>query len=613
MGKAVVFFLILILFSSIVLAQNYRFLYNPYTAKLDRTLRLNQTGFNLTADNFIGNLIGSINDATLWGLSNFTGAYDNRADRYGRANYSSEYASTGYKIVNFTDEYARSGFKLGNYSDEYSSTGFKLGNWSVLYLAESLTRFLNINWTTLYINEAGTRWNRENATNQFGPNASILRPENISNILEDTYKDGNYSDEYASTGFDNENASLLLDNSSIVRLNVTLVQIGYINVTEGYIDGEEIATLNDLTAGNVTITTEIEVRNDESVTLNKGDPVYFTSYISGLSLQGVKFANNTLESTHADCIIAETIGAGARGQCVETGHVIQMDTSEFGFGDDLYLDTGGNLTTEKQINAVCIQKIGMVLRSHASQGVVWVNGVDRCNDVPKDIDITGNVIASNLIAAGNVNVSQNLIVLGNIYGEIPDSFKVGNWTTLYDNEAGTRFDNENDSVRWGVSQAAQGWDLENSSSQGYIKNNTDANFTGLNVQGLVNATNLNGTLDCTMIGGGSDTDFCVDGGGGTSVWNSSGSNVFLNDSTGSLDMSVNGQQILGSLSTTSDGIPYSYKGDTDTGMRRIADNQIAFATNNLNRLIIRDTIVLVVFGGSRSAVGLALAADTNGH
>ena len=217
-----------------------------------------------------------------------------------------------------------------------------------------------------------------------------------------------------------------------------------INLTTiGWLRNSEIATLADLTSGNVTLTTVIVVRNDEPVTLTKGTPVYFTSYVSGINVEGVNFANNSEPNKHADCVISETIPQNQQGQCVETGHVITADTTAFSFGDDLYLDSGGNLTHDKPIFAPCIQKVGMVLRSHASQGVIWVSGTDRCNDIPSNINITGD-------------------------------------------------------------------------------------FFGR----LVNATTLNGTLDCTMIAGGTDADFCVDGGGGgSSPWNSSGSNVFLNDST----------------------------------------------------------------------------------
>ena len=83
-----------------------------------------------------------------------------------------------------------------------------------------------------------------------------------------------------------------------------------------------------------------------------------------------------------------------------------MDTSEFVFGDDLYLDSGGNLSSEKQFDANCIQKIGMVLRSHASQGVIWVNNIDRCNDIPSVVNVTGNMSAMQLISCDTIDTDD---------------------------------------------------------------------------------------------------------------------------------------------------------------------------------------------------------------
>ena len=51
MGKTIIIFIFLVLLSTMSLAQNYKYLYNPYSTKLDRTWRLNQTGFDLTISN----------------------------------------------------------------------------------------------------------------------------------------------------------------------------------------------------------------------------------------------------------------------------------------------------------------------------------------------------------------------------------------------------------------------------------------------------------------------------------------------------------------------------------------------------------------------------------
>lgn len=47
------------------------------------------------------------------------------------------------------------------------------------------------------------------------------------------------------------------------------------------------------------------------------------------------------------------------------------------------------------------------------------------------------------VSFDEVNISKNLIVLGNIYGEMPNSFKNSNWTGLYTNEALTRWSKSN--------------------------------------------------------------------------------------------------------------------------------------------------------------------------
>lgn len=54
MGKTINLILICILCSTIVISVNYDYIYNPYTAKQDRSIKLNQSGNNFTADYFIG-------------------------------------------------------------------------------------------------------------------------------------------------------------------------------------------------------------------------------------------------------------------------------------------------------------------------------------------------------------------------------------------------------------------------------------------------------------------------------------------------------------------------------------------------------------------------------
>ncbi len=63
MGKTINFIICMLVLVSLVTAINYEYRYNPYTGKRDRTIKLNQSGDNLTADNFFGNLFGLANNS----------------------------------------------------------------------------------------------------------------------------------------------------------------------------------------------------------------------------------------------------------------------------------------------------------------------------------------------------------------------------------------------------------------------------------------------------------------------------------------------------------------------------------------------------------------------
>ena len=173
------------------------------------------------------------------------------------------------------------------------------------------------------------------------------------------------------------------------------------------------ATLNDLTSGNITITSLVNIKNTDSVTLSAGDPVYYTSYNVGISRLDVLRSNNSAMDTHADCLVLDTVASNGNGQCVVFGEVIGADTSVWSDEDDLYLDVLGNLTNIKPINANCIQKVGMVLRSHANLGVIYVFGAGRCNDVGSSINVTGNIQGATVDTGQGANelydMNQNVL------------------------------------------------------------------------------------------------------------------------------------------------------------------------------------------------------------
>ena len=57
MGKAVIYGLIALILIGAVFAVNYDYIYNPYTAKQDRSINLNQSGFNMS-DLYVNNIYG---------------------------------------------------------------------------------------------------------------------------------------------------------------------------------------------------------------------------------------------------------------------------------------------------------------------------------------------------------------------------------------------------------------------------------------------------------------------------------------------------------------------------------------------------------------------------
>ncbi|MEA2037520.1 MAG: hypothetical protein U9O94_08475 [Nanoarchaeota archaeon] len=167
--------------------------------------------------------------------------------------------------------------------------------------------------------------------------------------------------------------------------------IGDLNASDIFLNGVEVATVNDLTGGNITITSAQVIKNVDSVTIIAGTPMYFTGYNSGLDVQEAIRAGYESTNTHADCVASETIGVNNQGQCVTTGKVYNADTSDYLFGDNLYLNSTGTLTKVKPIDVQCVQKIGSVLRSHATQGRLWISGANRCNDVGSLVNVTGSL------------------------------------------------------------------------------------------------------------------------------------------------------------------------------------------------------------------------------
>ena len=155
-------------------------------------------------------------------------------------------------------------------------------------------------------------------------------------------------------------------------------------------DGDEMAglTLDDFTNEIDADRLHVQVRNESGGTLTKGTPIYISGYSVGLDIVLVAKADSDGSGTMpAIGLIEEDIANNATGKCVTEGRLSGVVTNTFSVGDILYISTtAGVLTATKPTGATeLIQSIGEVLRSHATLGIIEIEGAGRTNDVPNTV------------------------------------------------------------------------------------------------------------------------------------------------------------------------------------------------------------------------------------
>jgi hypothetical protein len=84
----------------------------------------------------------------------------------------------------------------------------------------------------------------------------------------------------------------------------------------------------------------------------------------------------------ATFVLNETLADEAEGEAIITGLLQGVDTSLFTPGDVVYVGETGGYTNVKPTGTNLIQNLGIVLKSHVSNGSGIVYGSGRANDVP---------------------------------------------------------------------------------------------------------------------------------------------------------------------------------------------------------------------------------------
>jgi len=173
--------------------------------------------------------------------------------------------------------------------------------------------------------------------------------------------------------------------ASLASRNLLTASNEYSEISVEYGDG--ITGTLDVTPRQVIES----VINKESITLDKGTPVY-VSGSTGNASNIYKADASTTSRMPAAYVLNQTLAAGAEGQALLAGFINGVDTSTFEGGDAVYVAVGGGYTNVKPTGSALIQKLGNVIKKDANGSGV-ITGAGRSNDVPN--------IASGYVWMGN--------------------------------------------------------------------------------------------------------------------------------------------------------------------------------------------------------------------
>ena len=129
----------------------------------------------------------------------------------------------------------------------------------------------------------------------------------------------------------------------------------------------------------------LTVKNVSGGTLNAGTLVRVapTSNPPSGNVLEVDVADNSAASTMpAVGILSATITNGAEGNAVAFGRAAGFSTSGYTEGDPIWVGTSGAFTGTKPTGTALIQRVGQIIKVHASNGSIEIFGAGRSNDVP---------------------------------------------------------------------------------------------------------------------------------------------------------------------------------------------------------------------------------------
>jgi len=156
----------------------------------------------------------------------------------------------------------------------------------------------------------------------------------------------------------------------------------YYNAVDGQLamDGYPSKLASTRGAFNVIIF----ARKQVSGTINKGIPVHISGYDVTDDVYLVEVADSDTSSFPAAGVVNTTnLSEVDVGHVVINGRLEKYNTSSWSVGDELYVSSSGTLTSTRPTGITNkVQRIGQVLYSHATDGVIGIMGANRGNDIP---------------------------------------------------------------------------------------------------------------------------------------------------------------------------------------------------------------------------------------
>lgn len=209
--------------------------------------------------------------------------------------------------------------------------------------------------------------------------------------------------------------SAFMVSNTPLTINGTIAVTGA-GTTAQYVRGDgSLATFPSTT--NEALTLIREVYNETGATLTKGTVVYINGGHGNLPTVTKALAVGDATSAQTFALVQSDITNMNNGYVVVAGGISNLDTQAYAAGTALYLSgtTAGAYTSTKPYAPIHLVYVGVVVRSHPTQGVIEVkiqNGyeLDELHNVSAQSPSDGMIIS--YVAATSLWTKTNTIDLG---------------------------------------------------------------------------------------------------------------------------------------------------------------------------------------------------------